>query len=77
MTQSKSNGNGNGNRHGVTDEKVEISTNPISRTLKKFMSMGLSIQISKSRSGKFLYPPLPQLRETGMAMVIRMTKAPS
>ena len=29
MTQSKSNGNGNGNRHGVTDEKVVISTDPI------------------------------------------------
>lgn len=33
MTQSKS--NGNGNRHGVTDEKVEISTAPISPNSKK------------------------------------------
>ena len=33
MTQSKS--NGNGNRHGATDEKVEISTDPISPKSKK------------------------------------------
>ena len=37
MTQVKSNGNGNqtGNRHGATDEKVEISTDPISPNSKK------------------------------------------
>jgi len=37
MTQSKSNSNGNGNcnRHGATDEKVEISTDPISPNSKK------------------------------------------
>jgi len=37
MTQSKSNGNGNGNdnRHGATDEKIEISTDPISPKSKK------------------------------------------
>ena len=35
MTQAKSNGNGNGNRHGVTDEKVVISTDPISPNSKK------------------------------------------
>ena len=35
MTKSKSNGNSNGNRHGVTDEKVEISTDPISPNSKK------------------------------------------
>ena len=35
MTQSKSNGNSNGNRHGATDEKVEISTDPISPNSKK------------------------------------------
>ena len=35
MTQSKSNGNGIGNRHGATDEKVEISTDPISPNSKK------------------------------------------
>ena len=33
MKQSKS--NGNGNRHGATDEKVEISTKPISPKSKK------------------------------------------
>ena len=33
MTQP--NGNGNGNRHGVTDEKIEISTKPISPNSKK------------------------------------------
>ena len=33
MKQSKS--NGNGNRHGATDEKVEISTKPISPNSKK------------------------------------------
>jgi len=33
MTQLKS--NGNGNRHGATDEKVEISTDPISPNSKK------------------------------------------
>ena len=27
--------NGNGNRHGVTDEKIEISTKPISPNSKK------------------------------------------
>ena len=37
MTQSKSNGNSNGNsnRHGATNEKVEISTDPISPNSKK------------------------------------------
>jgi len=35
MTQSKSNDNSNGNRHGATDEKVEISTDPISPNSKK------------------------------------------
>ena len=37
MTQVKSNGIGNqiGNRHGATDEKVEISTDPISPNSKK------------------------------------------
>jgi len=35
MTKSKSNGNSNGNRHGATDEKVEISTDPISPNSKK------------------------------------------
>ena len=43
MTQLKS--NGNGNRHGATDEKVEISTDPISRTLKKSMSTEPCIRI--------------------------------
>ena len=40
MTQSKSNGNGNGNRHGVTDEKVVISTDPISPNSKKVYVQG-------------------------------------
>jgi len=35
MTQSKSNGNSDSNRHGATDEKVEISTDPISPNSKK------------------------------------------
>ena len=35
MTQSKSNDNSNDNRHGATDEKVEISTDPISPNSKK------------------------------------------
>ena len=37
MTRVKSNGNGNqtGNRHGATDEKVEIFTDPISPNSKK------------------------------------------
>jgi len=37
MTQSNSSGNGNsnGNRHGATDEKVVISTDPISPNSKK------------------------------------------
>ena len=38
MTQSKS--NGNGNRHGVTDEKVVISTDPISPNSKKVYVQG-------------------------------------
>ena len=38
MTQLKS--NGNGNRHGATDEKVEISTNPISPNSKKIYVNG-------------------------------------
>ena len=33
MTQLKS--NGNGNRHGATDEKIEISTDPISPNSRK------------------------------------------
>ena len=43
MTQSKSNGNGNenGNRHGATDEKVEISTDPISPNSKKVYVNGV------------------------------------
>jgi len=40
MTQSKSNGNGNGNRHGATDEKVVISTDPISPNSKKVYVAG-------------------------------------
>ena len=40
MTQSKSNGNDNGNRHGVTDEKVVISTDPISPNSKKVYVQG-------------------------------------
>ncbi len=40
MTQSKSNGNSNGNRHGVTDEKVVISTDPISPNSKKVYVQG-------------------------------------
>ncbi len=40
MTQSKSNGNGNDNRHGVTDEKVVISTDPISPNSKKVYVQG-------------------------------------
>ena len=36
----KPNGNGNGNRHGVTDEKVNISTNPISPKSKKVYVSG-------------------------------------
>ena len=38
MTQSKS--NGNGNRHGATDEKVVISTDPISPNSKKVYVAG-------------------------------------
>ena len=38
MTQSKP--NGNGNRHGATDEKVEISTKPISPNSKKVYVSG-------------------------------------
>jgi len=38
MTQLKS--NGNGNRHGATDEKVEISTDPISPNSKKIYVNG-------------------------------------
>ena len=40
MTQSKSNVNGNGSRHGVTDEKVVISTDPISPNSKKVYVQG-------------------------------------
>ena len=40
MTQSKSNSNDNGNRHGVTDEKVVISTDPISPNSKKVYVQG-------------------------------------
>ena len=40
MTQSKSNSNDNGNRHGVTDEKVVISTDPISPHSKKVYVQG-------------------------------------
>ena len=39
MKKSKSNGNGNG-RHGATDEKVEISTDPISPNSKKVYVSG-------------------------------------
>ena len=35
-----SNGNGNGNRHGATDEKVNISTDPISPKSKKVYVSG-------------------------------------
>ena len=38
MTQF--NGNGNGNRHGTTDTKVEISTNPISPNSQKIYVNG-------------------------------------
>lgn len=43
MTQSKSNDNGNGNdnRHGATDEKVKISTEPISPNSKKVYVNGI------------------------------------
>ncbi|HCG73520.1 MAG TPA: phosphomethylpyrimidine synthase ThiC, partial [Nitrospina sp.] len=34
------NGNGNGNRHGATDEKVNISTDPISPKSKKVYVSG-------------------------------------
>ena len=37
---TKSNGNGNGNRHGATDEKVNISTDPISPKSKKVYVSG-------------------------------------
>ena len=42
MTQSNSSGNGNsnGNRHGATDEKVVISTDPISPNSKKVYVKG-------------------------------------
>jgi phosphomethylpyrimidine synthase len=40
MKQSKSNSNDNGNRHGVTDEKVVISTDPISPNSKKVYVQG-------------------------------------
>ena len=35
-----SNGNGNGQRHGATDEKVNISTDPISPKSKKVYVSG-------------------------------------
>ena len=65
MTQSKSNGNGDGNRHGATDEKVVISTDPISPNSKKvyvngalhpeikvpFREVSLSTTISENGNG--------------------------
>jgi len=65
MTQLKSNGNGNGNRHGATDEKVVISTDPISPNSKKvyvngtlhpdlkvpFREVSLSTTISENGNG--------------------------
>jgi phosphomethylpyrimidine synthase len=65
MTQSKSNGNSNGNRHGATDEKVVISTDPISPNSKKvyvngalhpeikvpFREVSLSTTISENGNG--------------------------
>ena len=40
MTTSNGNGNKNGNRHGATDEKVNISTDPISPKSKKVYVSG-------------------------------------
>jgi len=40
MTKPNGNGNGNGNRHGATDEKVIISTDPISPNSKKVYVSG-------------------------------------
>ena len=40
MTTSNGNGNRNGNRHGATDEKVHISTDPISPKSKKVYVSG-------------------------------------
>jgi len=40
MTTSNGNGNRNGNRHGATDEKVNISTDPISPKSKKVYVSG-------------------------------------
>ena len=40
MTTSNGNGNRNGNRHGATDEKVNISTDPISPKSKKVYISG-------------------------------------
>ena len=40
MTTSNGNGNRNGNRHGATDEKVNISTDPISPKSKKVYVLG-------------------------------------
>jgi len=40
MTASNGNGNRNGNRHGATDEKVNISTDPISPKSKKVYVSG-------------------------------------
>ncbi len=65
MTQLKSDGNGNGNRHGATDEKVVISTDPISPNSKKvyvngalhpdlkvpFREVSLSTTISENGNG--------------------------
>ena len=39
-----SNGNGNGHRHGATDEKVNISTDPISPKSKKIYVSGHQVE---------------------------------
>ena len=41
MTTANGNGNRNGNRHGATDEKVNISTDPISPKSKKVYVSGI------------------------------------
>jgi hypothetical protein len=76
MKQSKS--NGNGNRHGATDEKVEISTKPISPNSKKVYVNGTQYPDIKVPFREiFLSTPNTVTgMDMGMAITVKMMKAP-
>ena len=70
--------NGNGNRHGVTDEKVEISTKPISPNSKKVYVNGtLHKDIKVPFREISLSPPTTVIGNGNGAIIKKMTKAPS